>query len=125
MNVWRVKITEGLHQKIYKVRCKGSLADGYKKVTQFAEQKEQELREQGHNPHVHLISCSYAFRPVGYPDRHGQLWCPYCRKWQIFYHTEGYDRCVGCNMTTEDFWIRKYNHLDTHRAKRGVKNEMD
>lgn len=115
MSIWLVKVSNLDYHKTYKLNCKGSLKEGYQKAMHFATQKEQDyLETTGHKPHVCLISCSYAFKPVGEREFHGQLWCPYCRKWQFFFKHGDYDRCAGCDMTTEDFHIRRFNHLDLH-----------
>ena len=119
MSVWRLKVTDRNYRKEYRLSCKGSLKEGYQKVQHFATQKEQEyLKSTGRHPHVSVISCSYAFKPVGEKEFHGQLWCPYCRKWQFFFQRESYEVCAGCGMSKEDFWIRKYNHLDFHMLRR-------
>lgn len=45
-----------------------------------------------------------------------QLYCPYCGEYRIFkrilkngYLT--YPRCTGCNISTEDFYVKTYNKL--------------
>lgn len=44
--------------------------------------------------------------------RKGTLWCPYEGKWQKFKSNNGgYNRCEGCNISTEDFYVKTSNGL--------------
>lgn len=112
MNKWRVRITHNTYDKLYKLSSNSNLQESYIKVKEFAMKKEQEYKEEhGVKPITRIISCSYHFKPKGAPETFGRLWCPWCNKWEIFLFDRGYDRCIGCGMTTEDFWIKKYNNL--------------
>jgi hypothetical protein len=45
----------------------------------------------------------------------GTLWCVYCNDWMEFNENviEGsnHDRCVGCTISTEDYYIKSANKL--------------
>lgn len=51
------------------------------------------------------------------PKKRGQLWCPYEGKWSFFKAKPvgneglGYPRCEGCNISTEDYYVKSANHL--------------
>ncbi len=40
-----------------------------------------------------------------------QLWCPYCGTWRVFRNHYGYDCCIACSISTNDFYTRCDNHL--------------
>ncbi len=41
----------------------------------------------------------------------GQFWCPYCGGYEPFRKVDGYPKCVGCGMSTKDFYTRIDNNL--------------
>jgi Pyruvate/2-oxoacid:ferredoxin oxidoreductase delta subunit len=45
----------------------------------------------------------------------GALWCPYCGEWQVFSvlpdRKSNYDRCNGCTISNEDYYVKHVNHL--------------
>lgn len=48
------------------------------------------------------------------PPRKNMLWCPYCREWRKFILSQySPDRkvCEICDISTRDFYIRKFNNL--------------
>ncbi len=45
------------------------------------------------------------------PSKKGQLWCPYCGRYRRFVKQEGYKKCELCGISTESFWVKKYNKL--------------
>lgn len=47
------------------------------------------------------------------PRMAGQLWCPYEGKFSFFEIKEQWSlpRCEGCNISTEDFYVKTANHL--------------
>lgn len=68
-----------------------------------------------------LVSCSKAIAPP--PDYHpssGLLWCPHCgakRKYVWYPRWENYI-CPICNISTADFYVKKYNHLWGHDSRK-------
>lgn len=40
-------------------------------------------------------------------------YCPYCVDWQIFHHHSwiGYNKCIGCSITTKDFYVAVDNGI--------------
>jgi hypothetical protein len=55
----------------------------------------------------------------------GTLWCCYCGKWMEFNENviEGsnHDRCVGCTISTEDYYIKSANKLWDKDLQKPVK----
>lgn len=52
--------------------------------------------------------------------RKDALWCPYEGKWQRFTSKDGgYRRCVGCNISNEDYWVKMSNGLWEMPKKKG------
>jgi len=53
--------------------------------------------------------------PEGFkPDfRRGAAWCPYCGRAVEFAWDQvvGYARCPGCGISSEDYYVKSYNHL--------------
>lgn len=50
------------------------------------------------------------------PYRKGTMWCPYEGKWQMFTPRKfgegfGYPRCEGCNISTEDWYVKLVNGI--------------
>lgn len=41
------------------------------------------------------------------------LWCPYCSEWMKFrtFSYTGYEMCIGCGMSTKDFYVVRANKL--------------
>lgn len=64
---------------------------------------------------VHLVHTSAKGPPEDTkPPRKNMLWCPYCRDWRRFVSSRyGPDRkvCEICDISTRDFYIRKFNNL--------------
>lgn len=56
------------------------------------------------------------------PKKDGQLFCPYCGEWRTFKVLpplplfiieikSDYDRCEGCTISTEDYYVKTVNKL--------------
>lgn len=76
------------------------------------------LKTQKHFPNdqVHLISLTnHIPMPADYiPNRQGTHYCPYCGDERRYYPiTENGDTklCCICHISTNDFYVRKYNNL--------------
>lgn len=78
----------------------------------------KQLKNQGFSD-VALISKRRAFAPpAGSKGPLGFIWCPYCVRWREFatyaiernglVGPESY-RCMVCSITSENYWVRKYN----------------
>jgi hypothetical protein len=55
-------------------------------------------------------------RPEVAKTPRGKLWCPYCGDWRKFGQSKKtphleYLRCEKCNISTEDFYVKKFNNL--------------
>lgn len=52
-------------------------------------------------------------RPEGIKGKKGHLWCYICNDFKKFInkreHTGSYPRCETCSISTEDFYIKKWN----------------
>jgi len=79
---------------------------------------------------IDIISHCQAFKKPNVPTPKNHLWCPYCRKFRLFYWDEylEVDRCPICRITKNDYWVKFYNglflaeHLEAiEYAKRRVK----
>jgi hypothetical protein len=87
----------------------------------------KELKRQGIKPSI--ISANKAWRPTAAQEanrRPGDLWCPYCIKWRRFklfairrknYVTEAFLRCPVCTVSTNDFWVKRYNNMLEHMSE--------
>ena len=108
--------------------------EGQKKFRRFqgdkpteAVQFAKELKRQGLKPNV--ISSSHAFPPTREQEekrRPGQIWCPYCLRWRSFklmvlkratYETDALMRCPVCTISTNDFFVKKYNDFLEHMSE--------
>jgi hypothetical protein len=68
-----------------------------------------------------FVTAPYKKPDKSKKKRKGQLWCPYCGEWRYFklfrplIHFKPlrstYRRCVGCNISEEDFWVKTVNKL--------------
>lgn len=88
------------------------------------------LKRQGIKPNV--ISANHAYRPTEKQEinrRPGMIWCPYCVKWRNFklfaikrkdYTTAPYMRCPICTISTNDFYVRKFNGLLEHMTENDI-----
>jgi hypothetical protein len=46
------------------------------------------------------------------PKKRGALWCCYCGDWMKFQSKGGgYPRCIGCDISDEDWYIKTANGL--------------
>lgn len=64
------------------------------------------------NLEIYQVSLRDAFPPKGRPDGNKDMWCPYCAEWSIFRKSDdGYKRCEVCEITTQEFYVKKHNHL--------------
>jgi len=82
------------------------------------------LKKQGLKPNI--ISSNKAWPPTKEQEqnrRSGDIWCPYCIKWRRFklfalkkklYTSEAFLRCPICTISTNDFYVRKYNGMIEH-----------
>jgi len=54
--------------------------------------------------------------PEGYKPAKGAAWCPYCGEEKTFVYDSYLSavRCEGCGISTEDFYVRKYNGFFAH-----------
>lgn len=48
--------------------------------------------------------------------KRGQLWCCYCGEWRHFKRRQmggylTYERCTGCGISIEDYWVKTVNKL--------------
>lgn len=62
------------------------------------------------------VTAPYKEIDYSKPRKKGQLFCCYCGEWQYFKSKQmngwtTYERCVGCGISTEDFWIKTVNKL--------------
>lgn len=64
---------------------------------------------------VYIIDCKQETAPAeDYQPKKGHIyWCPYCSAERKFNPWYDYRRCEICNITDFDFYVRKYNHLDS------------
>lgn len=46
-------------------------------------------------------------------DKRLVYWCPYCGEWEFFIDKDanGYLHCRLCGVSTNDYDVKKYNHL--------------
>ena len=105
--------------------------EGKKKFRRFEGKKPSDavqfaksLKSQGLKPNV--ISANKAFPPTkeqAENRRANQVWCPYCLRWRTFklfalrratYTTDAAMRCPICTISTNDFFVRKYNGFLEH-----------
>ena len=105
--------------------------EGQKKFKRFVGAKPSEavqfaksLKSQGLKPNV--ISTSHAFAPTVEQEKNrrpGMIWCPYCIRWRNFklmalkkstYTTDAFMRCPVCTISTNDFFVKKYNGFLEH-----------
>lgn len=51
--------------------------------------------------------------PAGHEIQHGYYWCPWCADDMPFYpdSTFNVNRCVGCRMSDNDWWVNKFNDV--------------
>lgn len=81
----------------------------------------KKLKREGFEPVV--ISANKAYPPTKKQEekrRAGDMWCPYCIRWRSFklyalkrknYTTDAFLRCPVCTISTNDFFVRKYNGM--------------
>ena len=109
-----------------KIKIKGEVGQSAKTVYLKVKELRQKLVEKYEGKHitVDLISASQAFATRSKPEK-GHLWCPYCVKHRISVDNTrlGTEECVVCGITSNDFWVKKYNgifrreYLSTMRRK--------
>lgn len=116
VRVWKVLWTTTEGKKTFR-KFQG---DKPSEAVQFA----KKLKRSGLKPNV--ISANHAFRPTEKQEinrRQGMIWCPYCVKWRTFklfalkkptYKTEAFMRCPVCTISTNDFYVKKYNGFLEH-----------
>lgn len=87
----------------------------------------KELKRQGIRPSI--ISSNKAWPPTKEQEinrRPGDIWCPYCIKWRRFklfairkknYTTDAFLRCPVCTISTNDFYVKKYNGMLEHMSE--------
>lgn len=112
-------------------------ADGKKTFRKFdgpkpseAVQFAKQLKRQGLAPNV--ISVNHAYPPTQQQEekrRTGQIWCPYCLRWRSFklyairrktYVTDAQMRCPVCTISTNDFYVKKFNGFLEHMEEMDV-----
>jgi len=84
----------------------------------------RQLKRDGLAPNV--ISAGHAYPPTKEQEekrRPGMMWCPYCIKWRTFkllaikrptYTSEAFMRCPVCTISTNEFYVKKYNGFLDH-----------
>jgi len=61
---------------------------------------------------VHVYSCLQATEPpTDGQAKKNQLWCPYCVEYRKFKHDGTRLVCPVCEVSTEDFYTKRYNKL--------------
>ena len=115
MRSWKVIWSEEGKKKL-----KRFTGDRPSEAVQFA----KSLKQQGLKPNV--VSANYPYRPTKEQEekrRPGRIWCPYCIKWREFklfalrkatYTTEAMMRCPVCTISTNDFYVKKFNDFLEH-----------
>lgn len=97
-----------------------------KRITELKEaiQYAKGLKKLGLKPSV--VSANKAYPPTKEQQlkrKPGQMWCPYCINWRKFrlyriktpnYVTEAKMRCPICTISTDDYFVRKYNGFIEH-----------
>jgi len=95
-----------------------------------AVQYAKSLKHKGLHPVV--ISSNHAYAPTQKQEinrRQGMIWCPYCIKWRSFqlysirratYVTAPVMRCPVCTISTNDFYVKKYNGLLEHMTESDI-----
>ena len=71
------------------------------------------LKDKGLKAHL-VHTCAEDPPKDAKPPRKNMLWCPYCRNWRKFISSRyGHDPkvCEICDISTRDFYVRKFNHL--------------
>lgn len=101
---WGVIIRSKNGNREYKkFKTKQEAEDYFSKATLLLE---------GYNVKIGLVST---VDPIPIDEnktkKRGQLWCPYCGEYKRFVIKEGYKRCGLCYVSTESFWVKKYNNL--------------
>jgi hypothetical protein len=95
-------------------------------AVQFA----KSLKQQGLSPNV---ICANKAWPITQKQelkrRPGMVWCPYCVKWRNFklfairrktYVTDALMRCPVCTVSTNDFYVKKFNGFLEHMSELDV-----
>lgn len=99
-----------------------------------AVQYAKELKRQDLKPSV--ISTGHAYPPGEKQElkrRPGMLWCPYCVKFRHFkliaikhptYTSEAFMRCPVCLISTNEFWVKKYNGFLDHMTEMDIVRKL-
>lgn len=99
-----------------------------------AVQYAKDLKKQGLEPNIYC--ANHAFRPTQEQEqkrRPGMVWCPYCIKWRDFklisirrstYTSEAFMRCPVCTISTNDFYVKKYNDFLEHLTEADVLKKL-
>lgn len=92
------------------------------------------LKKQGLQPNIYC--ANHAFRPTKEQElkrRPGMVWCPYCIKWRDFkllaikrstYTSEAFMRCPVCTVSTNDFFVKKYNDFLEHLSESDILKKL-
>jgi hypothetical protein len=70
------------------------------------------LRKDAYSRKVVQEAPSSTSKPA-YVHRGAVLWCCYCADWMVFenFTYVGSDKCIGCGISTKDFYNRGANKL--------------
>lgn len=80
-------------------------------------------------PHIeiHQVNLRTATEPTYQQLREtdaNHLWCPYCSKVQRFHKESDYVKCEICEVSTADFYTKKYNSVVRNEpSKKGKKKK--
>lgn len=115
-------------------------AEGGKAFKQFNHEKPtkaiayaKELKRKGLKP---WIVSTKSWRPTEKQEvnrRPGMLWCPYCIKWRNFkllkvkkptFVSEAFMRCPYCLISTNDFFVKKYNGFLEHMTELDIVKKL-
>lgn len=98
------------HKKKLKVRLKISEGLDSSNILTYLTVRLQDKGLKSHLVHTCVEGPQEGVKP---PDKN-MMWCPYCRNWRKFVQSDySSDRkiCEICDISTRDFYVRKFNHL--------------
>jgi len=87
-----------------------------RKARKFAQRVEEEIPD--HEGIFLIDTLNPTSPPSGAKRPSGKFWCPYCADWRTFKPWYDYLRCEVCNISNEDWYVKKYNRLWS--ASRGI-----
>jgi hypothetical protein len=111
--MWRIIVLNGKERDVTSFKNEKEADDFYAKVQEdFVNDKLVEIYKVSAKTPIPVNLEIVKPKQKKVDKNHPLLWCPYCGNWRNFKLDSNANlACRVCGISTNDFYVKKYNHL--------------